>query len=213
MTRRGRRPCARGERSSPNALDWPDSRAERPWKYYDATRIGLTPETPLADVGVTITGDAAGYAQRFGEAKGAAAETIARHAGTVVLPETDRLTALHYALLRDGVLVNVPANVEVAEPIRLVRSVSRAGVSTPHTLIVTGANSRVTVVQEYTSSDEAIVALPVAEIIPGPGSEVSLLLHPQLGGTDEGVRTPALPGGADDAATSGTCTWSWAARW
>jgi len=156
-----------------NGLDWPDSRAERPWKYYDAARIGLTPETELADVGVTIAGDAAGYAQRFGEANGAAAETIARHAGTVVLPETDRLTALHYALLRDGVLVNVPANIEVAEPIRLVRSVSKAGVSTPHTLIVTGANSRVTVVQEYTSSDEAIVVLPVAEVLPGPGAEVS----------------------------------------
>jgi len=26
-------------------LDWPDSHASRPWKYYDATRIGLTPET------------------------------------------------------------------------------------------------------------------------------------------------------------------------
>ncbi len=163
---------ARGTKLA-NELDWPDSRAERPWKYYDATQIGLTPETPLADVDVTIAGDAAGYAQRFGDAKGEAAETIARHAGTMVLPETDRLTALHYALLRDGVLVNVPANVEVAEPIRLVRSVSKAGVSTPHTLIVTGANSRVTVVQEYTSSDEAIVALPVAEILPGPGAEVS----------------------------------------
>jgi Fe-S cluster assembly protein SufD len=154
-------------------MDWPDSRADRPWKYYDATRIGLTPETRLADVGVTISGDAAGYALRFSEAKGAAAEITARYLGTVVLPETDRLTALHYALLRDGVLVNVPANVEVAEPIRLVRSVSKAGVSTPHTLIVTGANSRVTVVQEYNSTDEAIVALPVAEILPGPGSEVS----------------------------------------
>ena len=31
-----------------NRLDWPDSRAERPWKYYDAARIGLSPETPLA---------------------------------------------------------------------------------------------------------------------------------------------------------------------
>lgn len=156
-----------------NRLDWPDSRAERPWKYYDAARIGLSPETPLADVSVTISGDARGHVTRFSQATGAAADTIAGTIGSVVAPETNRLTALHYAFLRDGVLVNVPANTELAEPIRLRRHVEQPGVSTPHTLIVTGANSRVTVVQEYSSSDEAIIALPVAEIIPGPGSEVA----------------------------------------
>jgi len=156
-----------------NRLDWPDSRAERPWKYYDAARIGLSPETPLADVSVTISGDTGGHVTRFSEAAGAAADTIARTIGSVVAAETNRLTALHYAFLRDGVLVNVPANTELAAPIHLRRHVEQPGVSTPHTLIVTGANSRVTVVQEYSSSDEAIVALPVAEIIPGPGSEVA----------------------------------------
>lgn len=180
-------------------MNWPDPRAERPWKYYDPARIGLTPETPLADVGVIISRDRGGFAVRFSEAEGPAAETIARHLGTAVAPETDRLTALHYAMLRDGVLVNVPANAEVAEPIRLDRRVTRAGLTTPHTLIVTGANSRVTVVQEYTSTDDAVIALPVAEIIPGPGSQVSyyvihnwgrgtkVLLHQRFLGRAEGA--------------------------
>lgn len=154
-------------------LDWPDSRAERPWKYYDATRIGLAPEMALADIEITVSGGSAQYATRFSEAQGASAETIARHLGTVVAPQTSRLTAIHYALLRDGVLVNVPANAEAAEPVRLTRRVTRGGLTTPHTLIVTGANSRVTVVQEYVSDDEDVIALPVAEVIPGPGSEVA----------------------------------------
>jgi Fe-S cluster assembly protein SufD len=180
-------------------LDWPDSRAERPWKYYDATRIGLTPDTPLADVGVTIGGDAGGHAQRFSEVKGGNAEVLSRHLGTVVAPETDRLTALHYALLRDGVLVNVPANVEVAEPIRLARTVTKAGVSTPHTLIVTGANSRVTVVQEYTSTGEGIVALPVAEVLAGPGSEVSYYCVHNWGARTKVFAHQRFQGGESDA--------------
>ncbi|MBK9343125.1 MAG: SufD family Fe-S cluster assembly protein [Dehalococcoidia bacterium] len=162
---------ARGAKAA-SEMEWPDSRAERPWKYFEATSFGLTPETPLADIGVAISGAPAGVAVRFSEATGDAAGVLAKHLGTVVLPEADRLTALHYAYLRDGVLINVPANAELSEPIHLTRTVSGPGVSTPHTLIVTGANSRVTVVQEYVSSDEPIVALLAAEVIPGPGAEV-----------------------------------------
>ena len=73
----------------------------------------------------------------------------------VVLGGVAGFTALHYAFLNDGFLVQVPANVEVAEPVRLVTEVSGDGLTTPHTLIVTGANSRVTVVHEYRSSEDA----------------------------------------------------------
>ncbi len=153
-------------------LDWPDSHAKRPWKYYDSTQIGLTPDGDLAGGGVSSSGGAGASVTRFSEATGAAAETIARFLGSGVRPETDRLTALHYAFLREGVFVQVPANVEVSEPVRLQRSITGSGLSTPHTLIVTGANSRVTIVEEYSSTDGMIVALPAAEILPGPGSEV-----------------------------------------
>ena len=153
-------------------LDWPNSRTQRPWKYFDASQLDLTPESPLADVATELSGGDGAVVTRFSRASGAEAETIARFLATSVRPETDRLTALHYAMLREGVLVRVPANVEVSTPVRLIRRINGAGLSTPHTLIVTGANSRVTVVQEYFSDDNEIVALPAAEIIPGPGSEV-----------------------------------------
>jgi Fe-S cluster assembly protein SufD len=50
--------------------------------------------------------------------------------------------------------------------------VSGAGFAAPHTTIVTGANSRVTVIEEFSSADDDIVVLPVAEVVPGPGAEV-----------------------------------------
>ena len=43
---------------------------------------------------------------------------------------------------------------------------------TPHTLIVTGANSRVSVVEDFRSSEDDILALSAVEILPGPGAEV-----------------------------------------
>lgn len=152
--------------------EWPDSRANRPWKYFEAARFGLAPETSLGGASVEVSGAPEGVAVRFAEATGAAAEFIARTVGTVVSPEADRLTALHYAYLGDGILITVPANTELSETVRLTRTVSGSGVSAPHTLIVTGANSRVTVVEEFVSNDEPNVALPASEILPGPGSEV-----------------------------------------
>ncbi len=181
-------------------LEWPDSHKSRPWKYYDATSIGITPSMPLADVDVEISGAPDGVGVRFSEARGATTDVLARNLGTVVLPKTDRLTALHYAFLRDGVLINVPANAELSTPIHLKRTVSGAGLSTPHTLIVTGANSRVTVVQEYTSSEEAIVALPVAEIIPGPGAEVRYYCIHRWGSRTKVVANQRFLGRERDAA-------------
>ena len=181
-------------------LDWPNSRSQRPWKYFDASKLNLTPESALADVETGLSGGEGAVVTRFSEASGAAAETIARFLGTAVRPETDRLTALHYAMLREGVLVQTPANVEVATPIRLSRRIHDAGLSTPHTLIVTGANSRVTVVQEYFSSDSEIVALPAAEIIPGPGSEVRYYCVHRWGANTSAFANQRFLGSERDAA-------------
>ncbi len=144
-------------------LAWPDSHEQRPWKYYDASGIGITPATPLSTVELSIAGPSVATRLRDGAPQGF---------GTVVRPETDRITALHYAFFGEGAVVSVPANAELAEPVRLTWSVSGAGFAAPHTTIVTGANSRVTVIEEFSSADDDIVVLPVAEVVPGPGAEV-----------------------------------------
>ena len=166
-------------------LEWPDSRAERPWKYYDISGIGVTPETPLAKVSHEISGLSGG----------ATAGALVAAAGTVVEPGTDRLTALHYAVLQDGLSLTVPANEELGT-VRITRRAIGGGLAAPHTLIVTGANSRVTIVEEFTSDEAALVALPVVEVVPGAGSEVryyaihnwgaqsKVFMHQRLAGTN-----------------------------
>jgi Fe-S cluster assembly protein SufD len=150
-----------------NRLDWPDSRASRPWKYYDVTGLGLAPATPPAKLTVSATSAEGVTVTRFAEG----ADKLSKHLSVAVRPETDRITALHYALLGDGVVVDVAANAEPAA-VRIETTVSGGGVAAPHTLIVTGANSRVTIVETFTSGDEDTIVLPAAEVIPGPGSEV-----------------------------------------
>lgn len=178
------------ERLSP-----PDPRRERPWKYMDMALLDLGRYAPGAGSGWTGNNDE--IRGRFGlqECSGAflaqldgttllsrAADGVSisdfteplpgEHLGHAVVPD-NLLTAVHYAFLRGGVAVQVAANVEAPEPVRIVREyVGDGQLGTPHTLITTGPNSRVTVIEEYRSDEANILALPAVEIFPGPGSQV-----------------------------------------
>ena len=160
-------------------LAMPDSRRERPWKYLDVS--GLNIEAYTAAAGVTVLPQArAGVTVTNLSTQDANAVAVAeKHLGKGVTPGRSRLDALHYALLRDAVVVHVAAGAEVAEPVRISREYrTEKQLATPHTLIVTGANSRVTVVDEFRSGDADIVVLPAVEVVPGPGSEVRYItLH------------------------------------
>lgn len=154
-------------------LSWPDPRRDRPWKYYDPSAIDLARYRPAGGGNPTVDAPAGVGAVPFSAATGELAALRDRYLGTVVRPETNRFTALHYAWLRDGVIVNVPANVEARAPVRIRATLNEPQFAAPHTLIVTGANSRVTVIREYASSAADILAVPAVEIIPGPGSVVA----------------------------------------
>jgi Fe-S cluster assembly protein SufD len=98
---------------------------------------------------------------------------IDAHYATGVPSDRNRFTLLHYAFERGGILVHVAPNTEVELPVRLLRRHEAAGqFAAPHTLIVTGANSRVSVIEEYRSGDGDVLAVPAVEVFPGPGSEV-----------------------------------------
>lgn len=155
-----------GERPMPTTI-------ERPWKYLDISSLDLEPYTPAApSLEVTAPPDALAVA--FSAADEDGLEIIRANTGRGVPMDRDRLTATHYAALQDGVLVHVPAGSEAARPITITRRYrGEKTLATPHTLVVTGANSRVTVVDDYRSDDGSdIVALPAVEIMPGPGSTV-----------------------------------------
>ncbi|MBI5948669.1 MAG: Fe-S cluster assembly protein SufD [Chloroflexi bacterium] len=176
------------------------TRAERPWKYLDVERLDLggyrpalgataaeadlraryalaagTPLT-LQHNGATIATEARAdgvTVTDFASAGASQRALIDKHLAAAVPAGRSKFTAIHYAFLRGGILVDVPANVEAAGNVRIVRVLEDdKQVAAPHTLIVTGANSRVSVIEDYRSNDGDIVVLPVVEIVPGPGSEV-----------------------------------------
>ena len=173
------------------AATMPSPRVHRPWKYVDPAALnldGFAPPTsqPATAAGETLAagalllrdGAVAGRGAavdgltlaEFGDAGAGALDRL----GEAVAVEGDRLSALHYAFLRGGVLVQTGANAEIAEPVRLTREFTAAGaLATPHTLIVAGANSRLTVIEEYRSGDDHLAVVPAVEILVGPGAAVN----------------------------------------
>ena len=178
----------------------PDSRRERPWKYLDISGLQLGDYTPTAGT-LTLSGAAAGViVANLADGDGKVQATAEKHLGKNVAPGRSRLDALHYAYLREVVVVDVAANTEAAEPVRIGREFATAKqLATPHTLIVTGANSRVTVVEDCRSGDGDIVVLPVVEVIPGPASEVRYVTLHRWGAKTQVFLDQRLITGRDSA--------------
>ena len=172
------------------ATAMPSPTLDRPWKYVDPAALNLDGFAPPATAMAPSEGEglaAGALLQRDGAtaARGAAIagltlegfeEADARgldRLGEAVTVDGHRITALHYAFLRGGVLVRTAANAEIAETVRITREFTTAGaLAAPHTLIVAGANSRLTVIEEYRSGADEIAALPAVEILVGPGAAV-----------------------------------------
>jgi Fe-S cluster assembly protein SufD len=92
--------------------------------------------------------------------------------------------ALHAALLGGGVVLVVPDGVEVDLPFRTLRTLTReGGAAFPHTLVVAGARSRVTLVETLRSGRRPSAALHVAatEIVAGAGAEVRVVTLQEWG--------------------------------
>ncbi|MBE7517683.1 MAG: SufD family Fe-S cluster assembly protein [Thermoflexaceae bacterium] len=219
-----------GAAQAAGALSMPTT-MERPWKYLDVSRLDLEPYTPAA--GAVVRPGAAEARAPYGigpasallvqnnsetivaepgagvtvvdfAAAGAAQQALIReHLATGVPVERNRFTALHYAFLRGGVLVDVTANSEVDGPVRIVRDYEQGGqFAAPHTLVVTGANSRVSIVEDYRSGPGDVLAIPAVELVPGPGSVVTYTaLHRWGAETRVFGEQRALPG--RDAAVVG----------
>jgi len=176
------------------------SPAERRWKYLDVTTLHLDAYSPtpapsgrsaeelllayaegalaseiyIEDNGHTAVGAPAGsrIVAPFGELDATEEALAEAYFGKAVPADRNRLTALHYAFVNGGVLVHVAADREVELPVRIVRARTGSQLAAPHTLIVTGPNSGVRVIEDFRSDDSDVVALPVVEVFPGPGAKV-----------------------------------------
>lgn len=180
-------------------LAMPDSRRERPWKYLDVSTLDLETYGPAPAVAAKPS--AAELRARYGIGETASllvqedGETLSAESGEgvkvadfasvggsailqkrlaqAVAPGRSKLTALHYAYLKGGVLVEVAPSAEPKHDVRIVRNYTAGGqLATPHTLIVTGANSHVSVIEDLRSSEEDIAVIPAIEIFPGRDSVV-----------------------------------------
>lgn len=174
---------------------------ERPWKYMDISEMSLDAYAPIVGPETneepdalrkryTVPADAPAAVifenstpvlleqekrllVPFTAADEAEQKLLEARVGSAIHPDRNKLVALHYGFMAGGLLVNVPAGFEDTKPIRITRSYKEEGqLATPHTLIVTGANSHVRIVEDYRSTDDDMVAIPAVEILPGPDSRV-----------------------------------------
>ena len=210
---------------------WPDSYKERPWKYHDVSRLEIAEYVPALDAvdravvapgSCPVTGEhSVALVQQNGETvfteespKGLDVVTFEANSdarlqaiideglGSLIDAGRSKFTALHYAFQRGGVLVHTAANAEIAEPVRIVRDfVTDKQFAAPHTLIVTGANSRVTVVEELRSGAGDILIVPAVEVIPGPGSTVRYVVLYRCGPNTKVYAEEVMASARDSAYT------------
>ncbi|HZD05011.1 MAG TPA: Fe-S cluster assembly protein SufD, partial [Longimicrobiales bacterium] len=88
------------------------------------------------------------------------------------------------ALWSDGILLHVPEGVHLEQPVRVTRWISEAGTACfTRTLVVVGATSRVSYVDEIVSDDfdERTLASSVVEVIARDGAQVQYVAIQRLG--------------------------------
>jgi Fe-S cluster assembly protein SufD len=104
---------------------------------------------------------------------------LEKHLGRYARVEGNAFAALNQAFFLDGAFIHVPANVTVPEPIQLVFiSSARAAGATlhPRNLILAGANSRLTVIENYASAGDATyVTNAVTELLADDQAVVELV--------------------------------------
>ncbi|NNC88237.1 MAG: Fe-S cluster assembly protein SufD [Akkermansiaceae bacterium] len=94
-----------------------------------------------------------------------------------------KFAALHQAHVSNGMFIHVAAGVEVEDPIEVFHWLEGDHiVAFPHTLVVTEANARVSVVDYFQSDQKARGAWAVAvnDLVAGPGSQLNYLVLQDL---------------------------------
>ena len=102
--------------------------------------------------------------------------------GTVAPYDVDYFTLLNSAFVEAPVLVHVPAGVNVDKPIAVLHWIDAAGIAVfPRTIVHTGADADVTVVEYHTSTDVAALTVPVVELDVDDAGRLHYLNVQQLG--------------------------------
>ena len=170
-----------------STLEMPSSQKERPWKYFDISQLTID-DYPIVMAGefkeTSLAKDTkvSGFIEFINGKKVQAksyhksltlSSAEAKQLGQAVPPESNRLTALHYAYLQGIAVVESHPEVKIDEPIRIEHRYTAKQFATPHTVIIAGANSNIEVIEQFFSEDLPVLATPIVEIFAGPGSTIN----------------------------------------
>ena len=184
-------------------LDDPDPKGEE-WRYVDVRGFDFsqfaapvprleTPELPEA-VGAkgVVFADFPTAARDY-------PELLREHFFTEVPLDEHRFTALHGAFHSDGLLIYVPAGVEVDIPLEAMRRVGDGGSVFPHTTIVVEEQASLTFVDRFASDEFADPALcsSVVEVTAKRGAIVNYISLQEWGRTVHHFQTQRFTGHRD----------------
>jgi Fe-S cluster assembly protein SufD len=184
-------------------LDDPDPKSEE-WRYVDVRGFDFgrfaapVPRLVPAELPAALADKGVVYAD-FATAAREYPELLREHFFTEVPLDEHRFTALHGAFHSDGLLVYVPAGVEVELPLEAMRRVDNGGSVFPHTTIVVEEQASLTFVDRFASesfSDPALCA-SVVEVTAKRGATVNYISLQEWGPTVHHFQTQRFTGHRD----------------
>ena len=130
-------------------------------------------------------------------------DEVAAFLGSCTAASEDAFTVLHDAFLPGGAFVFVPAGVVVADPIVVLHwGEGEAEASFPHTLVVAGDDSEVTVLERTGSPEGAHLVVGAVEIVVGAAARVAYLSVQQHGSQTWSIASQQAHVGADGSLRS-----------
>jgi len=130
-------------------------------------------------------------------------DEVREHLGSCTAETEDAFTVLHDAFLAGGALVSVPAGVVVPDPIVVLHwSEGDGEASFPHTLVIAGADSEVTVLERSGSPETPHLVVSAVELIVGDAARVGYLSVQEHGSKTWSLATQQARVGADGSLRS-----------
>ena len=134
-------------------------------------------------------------------------EALARHGDRLqkilTTPNTglgsEKFAALHQAQLKDAVVIFVPANVEVAEPVEIIHWLGgENGASFPRTIVLTEHHAKVTVLEHHLSVDESAgFSVGAAQLIAADASSINYVLLKRRNAASKAIHLSTVSTGRD----------------
>ncbi|BDS06782.1 Fe-S cluster assembly protein SufD [Oceaniferula spumae] len=118
-----------------------------------------------------------------------------------------KFAALHKANVKSGLFVYVPDGVKVEQPIEVSHVISGSNKTAfPHTLIITGKNAEVSVLDRFSSANEDDTSLCIAvnDLIAGDGSKLTYCAVQELNLVSRMIQVNVTKVGRDAHATAFT---------